>query len=103
MLIIANFDYAGTKKYKTHILLDDETRTACGLYMMERRGDWQVANVDEPDCKKCARYFARQQQPEKLPDEGVKKNARIAIGNFTGSESTEADARQNTANGSNAS
>lgn len=65
---IANFAYAGTNKYVTHAITDDETKTLCGMdvdELIERKtGEWElIVNSkamynNEPiiiGCLKCSR------------------------------------------------
>jgi len=55
MLIIANFDYAGTDKFISHAKIDGAKKTLCGLFMSERRGQWEFLDIKEPSCKRCKR------------------------------------------------
>jgi hypothetical protein len=86
VMLVGNFDYAGTNKFKSHILLDSEKRTACGLYMSERRGDWQLLDVQEhsdqlPSCLKCRKAAQLTLNSDGLaPDETRGENSETATG-----------------------
>jgi|SaaInlStandDraft_3_1057020.scaffolds.fasta_scaffold66551_3 hypothetical protein len=51
---IANWNYAGTQKFISHKLKDDEETTLCGLKWSKLRGDWQIFYYPYPSCKKCS-------------------------------------------------
>lgn len=57
--LYANFDYAGTNKFKYHILQDSADRTLCGLRLKDLRGQWEFEDF-QPDiigCMKCKKSY----------------------------------------------
>lgn len=63
-MLVGNYNYAGTSKFCTHILAEDERTTLCGIKPFEfvkgkRRGDWQVGEDDNKycGCLKCKKKY----------------------------------------------
>jgi len=63
-MLVANWNYAGTNKFCTHILGEDERTTLCGIKPFDtikgkRRGDWQVGEEDNNfcGCIKCKKKY----------------------------------------------
>lgn len=64
--LIGNYNLAGTRKFRTHILLPTN-RTACGIWLSDLRGDWQAMDnlydwresehKTELHCKRCSRFI----------------------------------------------
>jgi len=77
MKTIANFSYAGTKKFVSHAVIGN--KTLCGMYVDEllNRSEWEIIDhemnfmgrvIREPvvvGCKKCLRLLTK-------PNEGKK-------------------------------
>ena len=55
IFFIANWNHAGTQKFISHQLHDDEETTLCGLKWSELKGDWQLVDVKKPNCVRCER------------------------------------------------
>lgn len=57
MLIIGNYDLAGTEKFVSHLLRDDEQTTYCGLKFSKLKGDWQFEESSEFGCMRCRSIY----------------------------------------------
>jgi hypothetical protein len=57
--LYANFDYAGTNRFKHHILEESADRTLCGLRLKELRGQWEFDDFipDNVGCIKCKKAY----------------------------------------------
>lgn len=86
MLLIANWDYAGSNRFALHAV--DETRhmaTMCGLRLEEpryRMGDWQYEMGDTPGCLNCVRVLKSIQKENKAtppPDFAPCTDAGVAV------------------------
>ncbi len=65
MLVICNYDLAGTNKCVTHALTEDEKKTICGLVVSKLRGDWQETGGTEFGCLSCRKII---QQTKIIPN-----------------------------------
>jgi hypothetical protein len=78
MTLVANYDNAGNSRFCSHILLDDESKTLCGIKCWGRRGDWQDTGDKDTNvgCLRCKRIAEKAAQPALAN----RRKARVGFG-----------------------
>ncbi len=59
VLIMANFEHAGTERFVSHAMMANETITLCGLSLQDRPGQWEAVEVKQPSCSKCQKALCK--------------------------------------------
>jgi hypothetical protein len=57
--LYANWSYAGTGRFKHHIIAEGADRTLCGLCLADLRGQWEYDDFRPADigCLKCKKFY----------------------------------------------
>jgi len=72
MTLVANYDRAGTNRFCSHLLSEDETKTVCGIKCWDHKRDWQDTGDKDKyvGCLRCRRIVERSAQHSLHPTRG---------------------------------